>query len=312
MSRSRNLLIVGLLLIVMALWGGSFIAIKIALRYLTPLELVIARFVPSAILLLPMGLWAAHHRGSAKPRYWNMPRKERLLAILASFLAAPAYHTCLNIGETMIPAGWASLVIALNPACILILAGIFLHEKVGLARMQGVVLALGGLLFIALTHEVAGSDGHHLSMAQKLLGLLITLGAVVSWGGFTVISKRLMVGREPLENLGWTMTLGALWTAPFWRLDLIQKIADAPFELTGALLFLSVGCTVFAFAIWFWVLSQWPAGRAGVFIYLNPLVALGVAHLLLAETLDIRTIMGAGLVLAGVLIAVRDKPVKAT
>jgi len=295
----------------MFLWGGSFIAIKIGLRYLTPMELVIARFVPSAIMLLPLGLWAAKRNKAVSQRFWSsLSHREKWLAVVASILAVPAYHFCLNFGETMIPAGWASLVISLNPACIIIFASYLLHEKVGLRRWAGVGLALMGLVFIALTHQVLGDDGRNLTVVQKGLGMVITLGAVISWGGFTTFSKKLIAGREPLEALGWTMTLGALWTLPFWRPSLIGKIAGSPPELLWSLIFLSVGCTVVGFVVWYWVLAQWPASKTGSFVYLVPLFALVISHVMLNEPLDMLTALGAGGVLGGVILAATAKPEK--
>jgi len=301
-------LIVGSLIVVMFLWGGSFIAIKIGLRYLTPLELVIARFVPSAIMLLPLGLWAAKRNRSVKVSFWaSLSVKEKRLAVVASIFAVPAYHFCLNFGETLIPAGWASLVISLNPACIIIFASFLLHEKVGLRRWLGVGVALMGLIFIALTHHAHGVDGRNLTVIQKGFGIIVTLGAVISWGGFTTISKKLIAGREPLEVLGWMMTLGSLWTLPFWRPSLIGKIAESPPELWWSLVFLSVGCTVIGFVVWYWVLAQWSASKTGSFVYLVPLFALVISHLMLNEPLDVLTALGAGGVLGGVILAATSK-----
>jgi len=288
----------------MALWGGSFIAIKIGLRHLTPAELVTARFVPSAMMLLPMGLLAAKRSGPPMTSFWkSLSRQELAVVIITSFLSVPAYHFCLNVGETMIPAGWAGLVISLNPACIAIYAAILLHEKVGARRWAGVALAFTGLVFIALTHEAHADDGRTLTLFQKGLGIFITLGAVISWGGSTTLSKKLIEGRKPLETLGWIMTLGALWTIPFWKPSLGAKFLVWNPELWWSVIFLSVGCTVFGFAVWYWTLSHWQASRAGAFIYLVPLFALIISRVMLGERLDLATLVGAAGVLGGVVLA---------
>lgn len=303
-----NIFIFLLLLIVMALWGGSFIAIKIGLRHLSPFELVMARFVPSAILLLPIGLWAGSRSGRGGLAFWrSLNRRELMQAVIASLLAAPVYHICLNYGETLIPAGWASLVISLNPAFIALFAVFLLREKITLRLLSGIGLAFVGLLVITLGQDAPSEAGHSLTTTQKAFGVLITLGAVVSWGGFTTLSKKLMSGREPLENLGWIMTLGAVWSLPAFSQAFIPKVIAGGAELFWAVIFLSVGCTVFSFVIWFWALDRLPASRAGAFIYLVPLFALGISWVVLDEAITPVTILGAAGVLGGVILAAGRK-----
>ena len=288
----------------MFLWGGSFIAIKIGLRHLTPFELVMARFVPSAILLLPIGLWAGKRSRRGGMTFWrSLDGKEKVLAIVASLLAVPIYHICLNYGETLIPAGWASLVISLNPAFIVLFASILLHEKVTLRRWGGIVVAFAGLLTITLGQDAPTDAGFSATTLQKMLGVLITLGAVISWGAFTTISKKLIAGREPLENLGWIMALGAVWSLPAWHSGMAAKLVAGGSELFWSLAFLSVGCTVFSYVIWFWALEQWSASRAGAFIYFVPLFALAISSVVLGEAVTLVTIVGAAGVFGGVLLA---------
>ena len=298
------MLIPVMLVLVMAIWGGSFIAIKVALKYLSPIELVIARFLPSALLLGPLGMITARIKSNST--FWSsMSAKERWGAVLLSFLAVPAYHFCLNSGETMIPAGWASLVISLNPACITFFAAWILSERITLRRIIGIAIAFSGLLFIALTGKLNAIAGSQTSTLTILLGMTITLGAVVSWGGFTVGSKRIIGNRNSLLTLGWIMLLGVVWVIPWLRPAFFVKMAHAPSDVWWAVGFLSVGCTVVGFAAWFWVLERWAASRAGAFIYLVPLFALILGWLILKEPLGIKTGLGAGVVLGGVFLAGR-------
>jgi drug/metabolite transporter (DMT)-like permease len=287
----------------MFIWGGSFIAIKIGLRYLTPYELVVARFVPSALLLFPLGVWS-HRRKNGSGGFWRaLTGRERLALVGLAFLAVPAYHVCLNTGETLIPAGWASLVISLNPACIVTFAALMLSERVGWRRFAGITLAFIGLVYIVLMVKGGGEAGIVDSVGRRLLGVAITLGAVLSWGWFTVGSKRLIAKHDPLSALGWTMLLGVLWLIPGLPVELPGKLAAAPAELWWAVGFLSVGCTVIGFAVWFKVLERWKASRAGVFIYLVPLFALFQGNLVLHEPLGIHVFIGAAAVLGGVILA---------
>lgn len=289
------------------MWGGSFVAIKIGLNYLTPGELVLARFIPSALLLFPIGIWAQRRSGYSFSPWVGAGGRAKLELIAASLFAVPFYHFCLNFGETMIPSGWASLVISLNPACITLFAAWLLHEPVGLKRWLGLGIALTALIFITLTNNAMTDDGTPGSMGIRLFGIFVTLGSVISWGGFTVISKRIMKRSHPLSTLGWAIGLGTLWVLPFFSKSLIDKIVSGPADLWWAIIYLSIGCTVVGFAMWFWALDQWQASRAGAFIYLVPVVALSAGWLFLNEPLDWLTVLGAAGVLWGVIIAGGDR-----
>ena len=293
----------------MLLWGGSFIAIKFGLRYLTPYELVMARFVPSAIMLLPIGLWFGKQKGRGGLSFWrSLSKKEIILVLVASFLAVPGYHVCLNYGETLIPAGWASLVISLNPAFIALFSVVVLHERITLRLGSGIFVAFLGLLVITFGQDAPMESGQTATTLQKSLGVLITLGAVVSWGAFTTISKKLLAGREPIENLGWIMALGAAWSLPFYHGGVPAKLVLGGSELFWSLMFLSVGCTVFSFVIWFWALERWTASKAGAFIYFVPLFALVIGAFMLDEPITFVTLLGAAVVLGGVILAASGKP----
>lgn len=302
-------MLTALLVLLMAVWGGSFIAIKVGLKYLSPFELVMARFIPSAVLLGLLGWWMERRDGASSGfllRFWrDLTARERLALVGLSFLAVPGYHICLNTGETMIPAGWAGLVISLNPAAIALFASLMLRERLGSGRILGMALAFAGLLFIALAGRADASAGG-LPVGKALLGMFITLGAVSSWGLFTVGSKRFMRGRNPLTVISVIMIFGALWTLPGLDGRFLARMAQGSAELWGAVAFLVLLCTVVGFWLWFHILSLWPASRAGSFIYLVPLWALLIGAAVLNERLTATVILGAVGVVGGVFLAARQ------
>ena len=282
----------------MFVWGGSFIAIKVGLRYLTPYELLLARFIPSALLLFPIAYLQRKDKNSIG--FWRgLSKKGKLGLLAASLLSVPVYHFCLNFGETIIPAGWASLVIALNPAAIIIFSAWLLHEPIGLRRWSGVLLALAGIVYITTTTNVLSDDGKELLWWVKISGVAITMVSVISWGAFTTISKRLITGGNPMMVLAWSIGLGTIFLLPGLRTGFIQTMMAAPSELWWSVIFLSVGCTVIGFVVWFWALNRWSASRAGAFIYLVPLFALLQGRWLLNEPIGLTVAIGAVGVIGG-------------
>jgi len=287
----------------MVVWGGAFIAVKVAIRHISPYQFILARFIPSLILLIPIILWQYRNNLAFLNLWKTLSRAERWKLILAGFLVVPGYHISINYGATLIPAGWTGLVIASNPACIAILAALTLGEKIPLRRWIGIGVALAGLVFIIANQSVIGSGGDELTIGQKALGVVITFGGVISWGGFTVLSKKLVQNSAPLVLLLWVLAIGTAIALPGIDPQLPQKMIDAPQELWWAVLFVSAGSTVFGFTVWFRVLQLWQASRAGVFIYFGPMVALFGGWWLLDEPMGIATIIGAATVICGVVIA---------
>ena len=228
------------LILLMASWGGSFIATKIGVKYLTPDELILARFIPSAFFLCLIALFkrkdVQHRHG-----FWGtLSKRGKWGLAFAAFLAVPGYHFCLNTGLTIIPAGWASLVISLNPACITVFAAMILSEKIGLRRWSGILISFLALAYIALSRDIDTGNGEIMPVWTKALGMVITFGAVLSWGGFTVLGKKFIRDNDPLVVLSWIIGLGTLMVLPGIRMSFFQKMVEGPTELWVSVLFLSL------------------------------------------------------------------------
>ncbi|MFN3820866.1 MAG: DMT family transporter [bacterium] len=323
-------LITTLLCGLMLIWGGSFGAIKIGLQKLDPMELVAARFIPSALLLLMVHLLFPNLLSSSQyssPDYDSPQRsskkrttffhlwrafsfKEKILFLASSFFAVPGYHICLNTGETVIPSGWASLVISLNPTCITLLSALILKERVGTNRWVGLSIALGGLWVMILGNQRMDSGLNSVGLKNLIAGVVITLGAVLSWGLYTVLSRFLMGVIDSFSLLTWVIVCGTIWTLPWAGKELWLKIIEGSAPIWGAVAYLSVGCTVIGFIIWFWAIEKWEVSKVSLFIYLVPLTALLLGYFLFGEPLSSPTLLGALAILAGIILGSISSPTK--
>ncbi|HEX04225.1 MAG TPA: hypothetical protein ENH10_03590, partial [Bacteroidetes bacterium] len=95
---------------VMLLWGFSFIAIEIALREVTPWQLVLLRYLPAAAIFAIV-LVVKVIRGQLK-----LTKRMTVELLIAGLFMVSMYNLSLNTGLTMLPASLGALVIALNPA----------------------------------------------------------------------------------------------------------------------------------------------------------------------------------------------------
>jgi len=269
-------------------WGGSFVAIKQALRYLSPLELLVMRFVPASLAFALLIFW----RERTAPA--RLLREQWRSLCLMGLFGVVAYHLALNTGERMIPAGTASLIVAVNPAFIVVLSTLFLRERVTWIQVLGLSMAFLGLL-IVVRHASGGEVD-----VYYLRGVLITLVAPLSGAVYTVVSRPLAVRYPPLAVTGMGTATGTVLILSTVRPSLVDSVMGMPRDGWVSVAFLALLCTVGGVTTWVMALEHLEAASVGVFIYLVPLWAAMLSKVVLGEGLTLELIVGALIVVGGV------------
>ena len=277
-----------LLVLIALFWGNSFIAVKVIVRYVSPLELVTVRFVPVAlifaVLLLPT-------RGR---QVWAMVRTDGWRLAFLGLTGAVLYNAFLGWGETRVAAGTASLIIALNPTFIYTLSILVLGERFLWRRALGLAVAFAGLFVI-----VRWGSGRPIALDDVGYALIVML-APLNWAVYTISGKTVIARHPPLLVVGVAMIFAGLFSLVFVRPSLIAQLPTLPASFWWAVLFLAVPCTVFAFVVWFGALERMPAGRAAGFVYLVPMFAVTFSRWLLDEPITPALLLGAAILIAGV------------
>jgi drug/metabolite transporter (DMT)-like permease len=277
-----------LLLLVVLIWGNSFIAIKHAVQFLAPMELTILRFIPVALVF---GVLLLTTRRAA---FWQMVRADWPRLVLLGLLGAVAYNLALNTGERRVPAGTASLIISLNPAFTFILSVLFLKERPTIKKAMGLAIAFLGLYVIVRYATDQRVDFSYLRY------VFITMLAPLCWASYTILGKPMVARYPPLMVVGGAMMAAVVPLLLFVRGDLIAKLPTLPPSAWLSIAFLSLVCTVFAFVIWFRALQTMEASRAASFVYLEPLFGVSFSKLLLDEPITLALLIGATLLIGGV------------
>jgi drug/metabolite transporter (DMT)-like permease len=132
-----------MMLIAVIVWAFAFPFIKIGLDELSFINLTIMRFFIVCCVFLIILLF--------QPKKFSKLQKKDIIPIfILGFFGVIVYHLGLNYGEQYVSPGVASLIIATIPIQILILAAIFLKEKVTRTKLLGIILALSGVLIISI------------------------------------------------------------------------------------------------------------------------------------------------------------------
>jgi drug/metabolite transporter (DMT)-like permease len=281
-----------LLLLTVIIWGWSFVATKICLSYLSPIETIVLRLLIGLPMLFTL---IKLKRVKLDLDYRNRSLSIAAVIITAHFLIQAnglKYTTATNTG-------W---IIALIPLIVAVLAFIFLKEHIGRKLIGGIVIAsIGVLLLISKGHP--GNFGWLRSTGDWLI-----LASAHTWAIYTIITRDLSRSRDPLG-----LTFAILLPAAILILSIMfytsnwSKFLQLPFKIIVAIIFLGVLAT--ALAHWFWQLgvSRLGAARAGVFLYLEPVATTALAVPYLHESYGLLTAIGGFLVLFGVWYARRGK-----
>jgi drug/metabolite transporter (DMT)-like permease len=271
------------------LWGSAVVGIRSTLHVYPPGPLALMRFFTAGVCL---GLYAI-------PRGLRPPARRDLPAMAATgIFGVTAYHLTLNYGLVSVHAGAASIIVNTAPVWTVLLATLFLGERMPPQGWAGMIVSLAGAMLIALEQ----GHGLHLSPAAGLLLL-----AALAWSVNMVLQKPLLAKYSPLEVTTWSLWIGTIPLLIFAP-SLLTSLKSAPPPATATLVYLGVVPIAAVYVMWAYVMSRLTASRAAGFLYLIPVVATLVGWAWLREAPGPLGIAGGALVIAGVWI-INHRPV---
>ena len=271
-----------LALVVIIVWGMNFVVIKIGLHEMPPMLLGALRFLLAAF---PAVLFIKRPQ---IPLRWLLAYGLTISLGQFAFL-----FSAMSVG---MPAGLASLVLQSQALFTLLFAVLLLGERFRLTNLFGLLVAAGGLLLI-------GSQGNGL---MTLAGFLLTLCAAAMWALGNIVTRKL--GRVNLVGLVvWGSLVPPLpFFALSWLMEGPEVIESAlrGFSLDTFLVlaYLAFGATILGYGLWSRLLSRYPASQVAPFSLLVPVVGLTSSALLLDERLSSLQLVGALLVMLGLLL----------
>jgi drug/metabolite transporter (DMT)-like permease len=252
-----------LLVFLGAVWGGSFLFMRIAAPEIGALALVEVRLAAGALVLLPF-LWAARDRFRGAP--WG------LIAGLGIVNSAVPF-VLFGWAAERAPAGVGAITNSLSVPFTALVAYLFFGERIGTLRALALVGGLAGVAVLA-SGRLEGASFGAAALAGTVAALLYGVGAN--------LVRRRMAGLPPEAFAAATLGLGALSLLPF----AVARWPSGPVApgAWAAAVALGVFCTGMATALYFRVLQRVSATRASIVSYLIPLFGVGWAWLLLGET----------------------------
>lgn len=270
-------------------WGASFIATKVAIRDISPVSVVWLRFTMGVSIL-----------GGAVivRRQFSLPRRNEILYLaILGFLGITFHQWLQSTGLVTAQASTTAWIVATTPIFIALLGWLALKEKLGFGRVLGIFLAAIGVLLVVTRGQfstiILGKFG---TPGDKLV-----LVSSFNWAVFSILSRYGLQKNPATRMMFFVMGFGWIFTSIlFFGTSSLNEISHLSRDGWIGVAFLGIVCSGLAYIFWYDALKALPASQVGVFLYLEPLVAVLVAFVILGEPFGLASLMGGILILLGV------------
>ena len=272
----------GLLLVLSAIWGSSFLFIKLGVDELEPAVVVFGRLALGVLTLLPLVVW---RRGSARLRA-NL----RVYVVLGAVNNALPFWL-LSFAETRIDSGLAAVIQAAAPIFTVLLAlRLDPSQHVRGARLVGMVAGFLGVALLVGVRE-----------GGQLVGALAVIGVALCYALSVLYAGRAAREIPPLEVSLGQLGVGALLVAPIAVVQLPGEMP--PVGAVLAVFVLGTLGTGIAYLLYFALIADAGASRAILVTYLVPAFALAYGAAFLDEPVTASALVGLCLILVGTALA---------
>lgn len=278
-----------------AIWGTTFISSKVLLQEgLSPAMIMTLRFAMAYVCMLPF---------IRKGEVWCNNLKDELLMLILGISGGSLYFLFENTALVYTLASNVAIIIAATPLLTTLAVHLISRqERVERSMYLYSLLSLLGVGLVVFNGEFI--------LKLNPLGDILTLGAAVMWVIYSIVVLYLQGRYAPLMITRKVFFYGVLTLIPyFWFFE--------PFELSmatllkptvaGNLLFLGILASLVCYWTWNMVIEKLGAVHATNYLYINPIVAMITAHIVLREQITPLAIVGTVLILSGVYLAERGK-----
>lgn len=281
----------GLMIVLCMIWGLQQVILKMAAPDISPLMQIALRSGLAALLLVPL-LYLDKTTQLLNRQNLKAGVLVALLFSLEFFLLAQA----LQLTSA------SHAVVLLYTAPIFVALGLhwkFPSERLSTLHWVGIAIAFLGILVTFLRVE----SGSHSALQQQMLwGDLLALAASIAWAATTITVRLSSLAQAAVTQTLFYQLAGSFVLLFGLAVILGQETIHFTPLVLGSLAFHTLVVSFASFLAWFWLLRNYLASRLGVFSFLTPLFGMAFGVWLLGEKIELNFLIGAVLVLLGIVI----------
>ena len=272
------------LLLLGAIWGASFMLIKWSAPELGIFALVEVRAIGATLMLIPF-VYLKRQQADLFT-YWPH-------LLLVGLLNTAVPFCLFNYSLLHIEAGLAAILNGTAPMFGMLVAFLYLKEKISWLGLVGVLLGFAGVVLISYAQAINAN--------ASVVPVLAILLATLCYGVTACYLKKYLSHAKPFAIAGGSQFFAAIVLLPFALMNLPQSI-PSPTAIASALV-LAFACTGLAYVLYFDLIAKIGVSRALTVGYLVPLFGVIWGYVVLNETLTIRELAGGALIILGVMLA---------
>ena len=281
-----------ILILLGAIWGASYMFIKVGGAEIPPFTFVAGRtLIAASVLLIAM-----YARGESLPR----TRREWTPLIAMGIFNGVIPYTLITWGETHIASGLAAILTAAMPLFTVLLAHFWTRdERLTAAKVSGVMVGFVGVVVLFMPELRQG-------IRMEFWGQFAVVVSAASYATATLVARKFLGGVSHVVASTGQLASAALWMLP------LSLAFDNPFALRpslaaiGSLLTLALPGTAIAYILYYWLIERTGATRTALVTYLIPITGVMWGALLLNEPLEWEVLIGLAVIVAGVALVNRQ------
>jgi drug/metabolite transporter (DMT)-like permease len=295
LSQANKNIYTGIALATLAafIWSGNFIIARGVYKQIGPVSLAFYRWIIASVIIFPFAAKKFIREWSVIGRSWHYLFWVSLtgISLFNTFVyIAGHYTTAINL---------ALIGTTSSPIMSIIMARIFLKERVGWMKLSGMIICLVGILFL-----LSKGNFNNLLALKFSSGDAWMLLAAFCFAAYNIFVRKKPSAISPVNFLFVTFLLGSVLLLPFFLWEHNHTaVADWNIQLIGAILYLGIGASVICFSIWNISIGILGAGRTALFGNLIPIFSSVEAVIILNEEFSWIHIVSMIIVFSGLLLA---------
>lgn len=278
-------------LLAVFVWGVSFPVLKGLMTVMSPLTLMVARGLVSCLVLAI----ALRRTGG-----WRAPTAEDVPALLAAGLIGFTVNQMFySWGLHLTTASHSGLIFTITPLFVSGMSQALGHVRLGRLDMLGLALGVLGAGLI-IGWPASGAAG-----GASVLGDLLTVGAAITWGVWTILAAPILQRRGTLAGTFWITLTGTLGLVPFALPGLLGQDWRLPWWAFVGVIYAGAAGGALGSLLWYAAVRRLGAARTAIYANMESFFAVLAAALLLGERVAVTSLVGGVAVVAGVLLTRR-------
>src|SRR5258706_9258960 len=284
---------IGLAVLATFIWSGNFIIARGVYKQIPPVSLNFYRWLCASVIVFPFALKKFKIEWPVVKQSWHY-------FFWISLTGVSLFNTFVYIGGHYTTAINLALIgTTSSPVFSVILARIFLKEKIGWLKVFGIIICIIGILFLL-------SHGNF----RNLLSFRFTKGdgwillAALTFAVYNTMVKKKPVAVTPINFLFVVFSLGTILLFPFYLWEIFHTVpVEWNIKLFSVILYLGIGASVISFLIWNTAIHKLGAGRTALFGNLIPIFSSIEAWIILHEQFTWIHVISMVLVFGGIMLA---------